>query len=127
MTNSQMILIENFLSSETFLLLSIRTRRRSCTEQNYMAVINSPLQTITTHSKVHCSSLTISFAVTPLCDLSVDLRKLPADAIQERNGSKGRYYRVDYDLGVTFGASGRLEFKFLYQGEVMGLVEYHYD
>ena len=63
--------------------------------------------------------------MTPLCDLSVDLRKLPANAITEKNGPKGSYYRVDYDLGVTFGAAG-IEFKFLYQGRTIGYVEASY-
>ena len=36
------------------------------------------------------------------------------------------YYRVDYDLGVTFGAAGALEFKFLYGGKRVGFVEANY-
>jgi hypothetical protein len=65
-------------------------------------------------------------AVLPLCDLEVDLRNLPRDAITERTGSSGTYYRVDYDLGVTFGPSG-IEFKFLYQGNVKGGVVSNYN
>ena len=64
--------------------------------------------------------------MTPLCELTVDLRKLPTNAIAERTGSTGPYYRVHYDLGVTFGAAGTLEFKFLYEGKVRGNVEANY-
>ena len=63
--------------------------------------------------------------VTPLCSLSVDLRKLPKDALRKDSGPSGEFYRVDYDLGITFGPGG-IEFKFLHNGKVMGLVEADY-
>lgn len=63
--------------------------------------------------------------MSPLAVLTVDLRKLPPDAITERKGPKGTYYRVDYDLGVKFGAAG-IEFSFLHLGKVIGHVDASY-
>ena len=63
--------------------------------------------------------------VVPLCTLTVDLRKLPKDAFVRKYGPKGEYYRVDYDLGFTFGPAG-IEFSFLYRAKVMGSVDAQY-
>ena len=65
------------------------------------------------------------FIVTSLCSLSVDLRKLPKDVITRSSGPGGEFYRVDYDLGVTFSPAG-IEFKFLHEGKVMGFVDADY-
>ena len=64
--------------------------------------------------------------VSVLCDLTVDLRMLPPNTITERKGPKGTYYQVDYDLGIELGPAG-IEFKFLYQGRVMGWVDAKYS
>jgi hypothetical protein len=46
--------------------------------------------------------------------------------MSKRVGPRGGYFRVDFDLGVSFGASG-IEFRLLYQGRVMGQVEADYN
>lgn len=58
--------------------------------------------------------------------LTVDLRDLPSDAIASRTGPKGLYFRVDYDLGISFGPAG-IEFKLLYQGKMVGHVDAKYS
>ena len=54
-----------------------------------------------------------------------DLLKLPKDVMTYSSGLGGEYYRVDYDLGVTFSAGG-IEFRFLHEGKVMGFVDADY-
>jgi len=63
--------------------------------------------------------------VTSHCSLSVDLRKLPVNVITKNTGPSGDFFRVDYDLGVTFGPGG-IEFKFLHDGKTMGHVDAEY-
>jgi hypothetical protein len=58
--------------------------------------------------------------------LSVDLNKLPPEAWEKRKGLKGEYHRVRYYLGLTFGAGG-IEWRFLYQGKVIGSAECKYS
>ena len=74
---------------------------------------------------VQCAYLCVLTPVTSLCSLSVDLRKLPKDVITKSSGPGGEYYRVDYDLGITFSAGG-IEFRFLHEGKVMGFVDADY-
>jgi hypothetical protein len=53
--------------------------------------------------------------------LTVDLKNLPQSAWEVRKGVNGSYTRVRYDLGLAFGAGG-IEWRFLYEGKVMGSV-----
>jgi hypothetical protein len=57
--------------------------------------------------------------------LTVDLTKLPRSAWEMRRGLNGSYRRVRYELGLSFGAGG-IEWRFLYQGKVMGSVTSDY-
>jgi hypothetical protein len=57
--------------------------------------------------------------------LTVDLKNLPRSAWEVRKGMNGSYRRVRYELGLTFGAGG-IEWRFLYQGKVMGSVKSDY-
>jgi hypothetical protein len=124
-TNLQIMFPKNILSSGISQLLNIRKKDLSCIEQNYTAARDPFLLNTSKAIMVIILLVSSDNPVTPLADLCVDLRKLPPDAITERNGPKGTYYRVDYDLGVKFGAAG-IEFTFLYQGKVMGYVDANY-
>ena len=64
------------------------------------------------------------YQVTPLCKVTVDLRKLPPRAFQKKERSSGSFYQVKYYLSVTFGSE--LIFKFLYEGRVVGSAISHY-
>jgi hypothetical protein len=71
--------------------------------------------------------LRLTLAINHLTKLTVDLRKLPKDAFKEfRSRHSGKYYKVTYTMGLTFGGGG-LEFKFLYGGQVMGAVAADYS
>jgi hypothetical protein len=58
--------------------------------------------------------------------LSVNLERLPPEAWEVRQGVSGKYRRVRYHLGLSFGPGG-IEWRFLYQGKVIGSVECQYS
>jgi hypothetical protein len=57
--------------------------------------------------------------------LTVDLNKIPENAWEKRQGTHGAYRRVQYELGLSFGAGG-IEWRFLYNGKIMGSVACEY-
>jgi hypothetical protein len=61
--------------------------------------------------------------VVPLCLLPVDLTELKP--FQRVVGFKGVFYRVPFDLAVSFGPE--LEFKLLHDGNVIGSVSARYE
>jgi hypothetical protein len=61
----------------------------------------------------------------PHVRLRVDLTKLPQEAWEQKRGTSGIYRRVHYYLGLCFG-SGGVEWRFLYNGKVMGSAECEY-
>jgi hypothetical protein len=63
--------------------------------------------------------------IVQLCSLSVDLKELPERAFQKKVGWKGVYYKVNYEIAMTFGTE--LEFKFLWEGDVKGVVKANYN
>jgi hypothetical protein len=70
--------------------------------------------------------VSLTKAVSALCELVVNFRKLPSSAFCERTGPKGKFCRVDYDLGMRFGPAG-IEFWFCYNGKVIDLVDAKYS
>jgi hypothetical protein len=59
------------------------------------------------------------------CRLTVNLRELPQRAFVFKEGPYGQYYQVRYDIGLVFGAAG-IEFRFLYNGSIIGSVHCEY-
>lgn len=57
------------------------------------------------------------------CSVESDLSSLRPFALKQ--GRKGSYYEVEYDLGVTFGPE--LEFKLVHRGRVIGRAVGSYD
>jgi len=58
--------------------------------------------------------------------LSVNLRNLPPEAWQKRTAlTGGNYLRVQYQLGLSFGAGG-IEWRFMYKDKVIGAVDCQY-
>jgi hypothetical protein len=55
-----------------------------------------------------------------------DLRKLPKTAFKEVKGPKGKICRVSYNLGIHFGAGG-MDFRFIYNKEVLGEAKAEYS
>ena len=60
-----------------------------------------------------------------LCSLRVNLRDIPASSFSKRQGPKGAYYHVGFELGFVFGPGG-MEFKFIHKGKVIGFVNSDY-
>jgi len=54
-------------------------------------------------------------------EMQVDLRRIPLRGWRKENGPRGRYYSVDFELGLVFGAGG-IEFRFSYEGNIIGAV-----
>lgn len=67
----------------------------------------------------------MSLDLVELCSLSVDLKQLPERAFQKKVGWEGVYYRVGYEIAMTFGTE--LEFKLLWEGDVKGIVKAKYN
>ena len=57
--------------------------------------------------------------------LTVDLKELPSRAWERRKGRDGAYRRVQYELGLSFGAGG-IEWFFRYDGKIIGSVKSEY-
>ena len=64
-------------------------------------------------------------ALKKLCKLEVNLRTLPEDAFHAKSGPLGDYYEARFAMGLVFGAGG-LEFRALYEGNVIGSVDCDY-
>lgn len=63
--------------------------------------------------------------VQTLCNLPVDLRALPKAAFKLKNGDRGQYYEVVYNLALRFGPEVTFEFRY---GElVIGKVAAQYS
>ena len=60
--------------------------------------------------------------VTELCNVTVDLRKLPSTAWKKCDG--GQYYQASYDIGLLFGPE--LVLKFMSEGVVLGSANARY-
>jgi hypothetical protein len=58
--------------------------------------------------------------------LSVNLECLPSEAWEVRQGVSGKYKRVRFQLGLSFGPGG-IEWRFLYKGKVIGSVQCEYS
>jgi hypothetical protein len=58
--------------------------------------------------------------------LSVNLECLPSEAWEVRQGVSGKYRRVRFQLGLSFGPGG-IEWRFLYKGKVIGSVQCEYS
>lgn len=82
------------------------------------------LRNIWTH-KVSPSLTGLILVMKMHINLTVDLGKLPPDAWERKEGVRGTYRRVQYELGLSFGAGG-IEWRFLYKGKVMGSVKCEY-
>jgi hypothetical protein len=55
----------------------------------------------------------------------MDLRQLPDRAFTKKIGPLGTYYRVEYDIAITFGAE--LKFELRFDGVVKGCVTAKYS
>jgi hypothetical protein len=63
--------------------------------------------------------------VKTLCNLPVDLRALPKNAFVLKNGNRGQYYQVVYNLALRFGPE--LTFEFRYGETVIEKIVAQYD
>jgi hypothetical protein len=61
--------------------------------------------------------------VTSLCDVTVNLRNLPASAWKRCN--QGMHYEAVYELALIFGAE--LTMKVMYQGRELGIAHALYN
>lgn len=65
-------------------------------------------------------------AVSKLCELEVDLSKIPKELFEVHHNSKGKaYYRIDYQLGLT-PTSASLLFDLEFNGISYGTVRSRY-
>ena len=71
----------------------------------------------------------VSYLLSPtlvgaLCFITVDLRTLPNGAVITATGDEGKYYKITFDLELTFGPE--LVFRFLCQGKSIGSTTVQY-
>lgn len=55
----------------------------------------------------------------------LDLRILPEEAFESKLGGKGIYYETYFMLGIELGPGG-IEFRAVYNGEIIGSVQCNY-
>jgi hypothetical protein len=79
-----------------------------------------------TRQTVYCTACRLIIGLTAHVKLSVNLESLPPEAWETRRGVSGKYRRVRYHLGLSFGPGG-IEWRFLYEGKVIGSVECEYS
>jgi len=53
-----------------------------------------------------------------LCNVTVDLKKIPPEAFERELGPEGPYYEVSYDVAIVFGSL--LEFRLVHEGVLLG-------
>jgi hypothetical protein len=63
--------------------------------------------------------------VKTLCTLEVDVRAVPQAAFELRNGKRGAFYEVRYNLALCFGPE--LIFSFRHEDTVVGSVVSKYN
>lgn len=97
----------------------------TATEDLFISYDDVSPQFSDSHGRSRYFNSLLTPGVEPHVRLSVDLTKLPASAWERLHGASGKYYRVHYILGLSFGPGG-IEWRFLYDGQVLGSVDCQY-
>jgi hypothetical protein len=70
------------------------------------------------HEGIPCLLIFDLHLVSMVCDFTVDLRVIARDEFSVGEGPEGKYYSIQYQIGITFGPE--ILFKLMFKGRELG-------